>query len=541
MIKVIVVDDSQVELNGIVNSVNWEELEVEIIKTATNGKEALDYISQYKPDIVISDIRMPIMDGIELATEIRKRSINTRIIFLSAYGEFDYAKKGIELDVDEYIMKPVRLKQLREKILAVVNKCIEDKKRKIDEEELKKQITESLPLLKEKFLLGLINKQYHEKKLIEEKIEYLKVNMDINGSYMIIIAACSIKENLTNERRLLRQQYFINEMNSISNEFNHFFITQVNDENFVIIYQLNKNIHDKNHFNQLDILFSNIENNIAEKANMQIVYFIGRVVEGLDNLNISYEDAQKLQKYNVILGQEKYIYFDDNKLNISNDEKNMQLFRNKVEDDLLRVLASDSEKQVRAFVKMFYREHFTNKNNASNAYIQNLSNYLFMVCQKVASEMCGYSFGIAEGTSIKEVYDMYTIADIEDWFFNLIVSMQNVLNKSKVDKTDKIANDILNIINNSYGEELTLNKISEILFFSPNYLGAIFKRKYNKNFMDYLTNVRMERAKYLLNNTDKKIYDICTEVGFSNVSYFGARFKKMYGITPTEFREYGLS
>lgn len=533
MIKVIIVDDSVVELNGLIKCVDWKEIGLEIIGTAMHGVEALELINDLSPDIVISDIRMPVMDGIELAEQIHNRFGHTRVVFLSAYEDFGYAKKGIELGVDDYIMKPVRVSELKKKLVKVVEECKKHVKIIEEQERIKRLLNKSMPLLRDRFMLNLVENKNNSDESLSEGLAFLEYEANIEADYQVVVIRIETNHRVDYEERLFGQ-YMVAEQLKDCASLNLYHLMPMGEDHIVMVLEVDQSAYDGN---AVDELFVSMAKKIKAEKKLSLIFFSGRMVESLQKISDSYTDARDMEAYRLSLVDSVVNHFKDFK-EISKGTSNESIKQfGQLDESISMLIVKGDKKSVNGILKIFFDEHIGKGIGLTNQAVMNMAYYVYSSYIKTLSRMNYNIYPLIENDEISIVKSFNEIEEVWQWLGALIRKGIDSIGEEKTSKNHYIAKQMHDYIQNHYSEEITLVSIAEVLFLSPNYLGAIFKEQFEVGFLEYLIMHRMKKATELLKIYDKKVYEVAEEVGYNNVSYFSAKFKKHYGMTPKEYRE----
>ena len=181
--SVIIVDDEEEVRQAIINRLDWENIGFQVVDSAENGEEALEKVERLTPDVIMTDIHMPFMDGLTFCKKVRERIANTKIVIFSGYDEFEYAKEAIKLEAEEYILKPIDSGELRQVFIRIKERLDEEIHQKHNVEKLQKYYNESLPVLKEQFFSALLEGKIDETELESYKSSY---EIEMNSSYYAV-------------------------------------------------------------------------------------------------------------------------------------------------------------------------------------------------------------------------------------------------------------------------------------------------------------------------------------------------------------------
>lgn len=491
MYKVYLLDDEPFILEGLKYIVDWEDYGFEIIGSANNGEDGLKEILSMDIDLVLTDIMMPKMTGLELIDNLIKLNYHTNFIVLSAFQEFEYAKKAISMGAENYILKPIDSEELEKSIINIKNKLKENESRSKDKE-----------VVDNSLLLKIITEKDNE------NINYIKEKIKHTNEYRVGIIELKNKEK--DIQKVLKQIPDIRKyIHCIENKSKAVFI-------------IDSNFNDE-YIEEL----TNIKNIIINLINDVVYISLGKSVKELEDLNISYESAKDISEYKIIYPNISWIkeYKEKNNEIIQLDmdfEELKTLLINKdfnkvslyIEDNFNKLKKDDSNPSK---IKSKALEVFLNVYNYINEskLIKNLSVYLENAISK------------------------HTIDEIKLELINMIKFMESKLQNTQESMSPVIIK-LLDYIEKNYQKDLNLKEISDSLNINSIYLGQLFQKEIGILFSDYINNFRINKAKDLLVNTSLKASEIGELVGYSNKNYFYRKFKGIVGITPSEWRKLNL-
>ena len=531
MIKVFLVEDEFVVREGIKKNVDWAGHGYEFCGDASDGEMAFPMIKKAMPDIVITDIKMPFMDGIELSRLLKKELPSIEIIILSGYEEFEYAKAGIEIGVARYLTKPINGNDLLKELDLLSVKIQERNK----EKELKNQYVKEMEE----------NRQREKKDLFKEMVSgnrsmtgllgmAEKLELDIASMwYNIVLMKASLPNNT--------QDGYSDEYVTIDRE-----LCRLEEKGQVL--QFDRDLEGKAFLymaDSKDELMSLQKDNLAKiknilEAHAGIRYFIGigEPVERLTALKESYEAAARAFAHRYLVKENMMLYLKDEKeslqslqeeFNIANVEPK-QVDRTKVRD-FLRI---GDGSETRFFVEEYFRE-LGNSAMSSLVFRQYIMMDLYFCVAEFAEEL-GWSKDEIEPLDITKK-ELQTKEGSMEYLIGILRKAIELRDKAASTRHQDVVDEILQYIEEKYAdEELSLNTIAEHVNFSPNHLSTVFSKQTGQTFIKYLTDFRMTKAKELLRCTGKRSSEISIEVGYRDPHYFSYLFKKTQGVTPTQYR-----
>ena len=502
MYKVMLVDDEKLIIEGLKNIIDWKEVGLEVVETALNGKEAFDKFNENKIDIIITDINMPQVTGLELIKYIRDIDLNIKFVILTGYDEFNYAKEAIKYDVNNYILKPINEEELKDTLINIVREL--DKKNKRDIEILDKN----------RKLLQYINGNLDREFIYSiEKI----LNIDIY-SKKYTVASIHITSEYDGD-------LFSNIRDIIDNNTsNGYEILNSNEGQAVLINSWDNNIEKKDIINY----YENIKNKIIKKLESYIFIAIGEVVDKITEIDVSYDIAKELKKYSLTEEKNSCIYLD-----LIKDKKEKRITFKEEIDILNKYIIERNIVEIERIVgEIIDNEELTPRN------IYDFSIKVIILIDEISNELKinrNYKSDNLSST-IVDLCNENTRESINTFIISEIKEIVDIMS-SNDNKYSPVIQQIINIVEDKYYEELSLKTLSYKYNINSSYLGQIFSKEVGMSFSEYLNKIKNLKAKDLILNTNMKINDIAKMVGYIDSSYFYRKFKKYYGVSPSTLRE----
>ncbi|WP_341878076.1 response regulator [Defluviitalea saccharophila] len=531
--KILLVDDEEEIRKGIIKKIKWEELGFVVVGEAENGIEALDIIDKTMPDVVITDIRMPFMDGIKLAENIKYRFPTNKVIVLSGFDDFEYAQEAIKLGVIRYILKPINSIEFTELLKEVKHLLDEEIRSKNDLETLKINYQKSLPLLKERFLNHWIE-DYVAEEEIEENIHILDLDIAQKHLALAVIRPDELgkeeKDIKTLKNKHLLKMAIFNICEEVVKEHNLGTIfMKINEMVVIIPLKVHETVKSSS---RIAVALEQIRIAVQKYLETTVTIGVGNICTNKSMLYKTYASALAALDYTIMLGSNKIIYIDDiepaqNDINFEEGDERELLGairvgqKEKIEEAVSRVLAKVEETQVSlSDYQIYIVEVFSS--------IMRLIKNMDLDINKIFPDNVNF-FTIINGFRSKK--------EVKEWLLEVCFKVTEEFSlKRSSSKSDIIERAQKYIDSNYWDDELNAEKLCNYLHISTNYFSALFKKETKLNFTSYLTKVRIEKAKELLRNTDMKAFDIGNKVGYTEGHYFSYVFKKITGLTPTEYR-----
>ena len=525
MYSVLMVDDEEDVVRAMQRKIDWESIGFRIMGYAHNGIEALDLVEQEAPDVVLTDIKMPYMDGLELAHNLKIMYPTVRILIFSGFDEFEYAKEAIRLEVEEYILKPVDAEELR-RIFTRIKESLDremDEKRNV--QKLRDYYMESLPLLQENFYSTLVEGNVPEESIPRFLADYqIEMNSPMYAAVVIHTSTTQLPEGissvlLTESVRRLAQEHLAQKWNA--RLFPH-------EGNIVIIAPC-RSQEDVMRITDEAESFCRLAKHVSQAL---VTIGIGTVCTEISKIPESYRGAREAVSYRSLYGAGRAI-------NISEIAPGEERATDNTQKKLFALFKA---------VKMSTPEAVKRE---ADAYVQemvgsgvSLTMHRFMVMELVSSL---YRFAVSNRIETESVFGddeslFRSVANMDagqlgDWLCGVSLRMQEQLGSNRADGAQTFVSKAVEYVRDNYSDqELTIDKICGVLGVSAAYFSTTFKKETGKTFINYLTDYRMEQAVQRLIERDEKTYVIAAQVGYADPAYFSYVFKKKFGVSPSRYR-----
>ena len=526
MYSVFIVDDEPIVLEGIRSKIDWEGSGFTFAGEATDGEIALSMIHELKPDILVTDIKMPFMDGLQLSEAIKRTQPWIKIIILSGHDEFDYAKKAISIGIEDYLLKPFTPDELLASLNKTAAQIDKERKQLSDISKLKEELKSSETLIKKEFLNNLVHGSEDMNTVIQKSSE-LGLNL-ISRFYKVLISKIDSRTGNTNT-----QQEACSLLNSYSTAISEAVSFFHHSNLLVCIFKgSTKTELDDNTFRAAETIA-----HIATKNEDCIVLTaIGKTVEHLSQLSISYEDAKKILQAGSTNKENRIISSED--LSDSENSSIDTILDFNEGDPLVDKLKYAAKGDIQRIIEESMGLIKKNPDQFSVFASYLLVDLIFAVSKLV--EKLGGDIKTLNPEILQRKFIDDAVSD-ESRFTKTLEQVLNFALEYRDSKmTGKYADVILkakHFIEQNYADQnTTLTTVAEEVCLSPNHFSTIFSQECKTTFIEYLTNVRLENAKRLMRETDMKGYDIAYECGFSDPHYFSYIFKKNTGLSPREYK-----
>lgn len=539
MFRLLVVEDEEMIKNKILHNINWKENGFVEVFDASDGVEALEIVRKHAVDIVVTDIQMPNMSGIELIREIKSFNKNIKTVIITAYAEFEYAKESVKLNVNDYILKPFKSKDLLDIVKKLLEEIVREHSERIEVENLRKQLRENKRALQDKLFHDLLGNSFIGN--IDNDLHYLGLTGLKGLEYFISVINISNFVDLIREEdeeqkyicnlslfNMVRKLFSTLDMaKDISGDFDtgYYVINYKVDQIVVLFY---------NEAEEAVPMLEELIDRARKDLGFNLSVGIGNRFQNLLDMHISYKEACSAAMLSCIYERGIVYRFDD--MNLGNKVYSKQLHilvDTKLYDDLKVGAFEEIKKDIEEIITQIKNSRL--ELEAINTIIYNI---MLLSC-KTINEL-GYNVFEIMGNDFSLYFDVREInhlVQLEEWFLSFFHKVNEFINLKRKNRNEHLIARVKEYIDANYSENITLNSMSRIFGISSGYLSVLFNDYLGQNFIDYLSNLRTQKAKRLLKNTNLRIYEIAEKVGYRDAYYFSAAFKRIVGINPTEYRE----
>ncbi len=507
--KIFFVDDEPLTLNYLKKILDWKSLNIEIMGCAENGKSALNQISGSLPDILITDIRMPITDGITLIDEIRKISDSVRIIVLSAYSDFEYARKVFSSGISGYLVKPID----EDKLLKLIEKIISELE--IASAEADKQIF-SQTLAAETLLWEQISKP-NSNEIFYNKFAKLKSVPDLSG-YQLLSFTFS-KRSITREKilkSLYETAYFSTKSSS--------YLVRAGQSNWLMIIEKETGSAE----------IRETRKHLREQLDPSVYITVSALHNNPSSLPMAYNEILNLNAQRYYAADTSYIFYKKRK----DINKNMNIRLTDTVEQYFKHIRSREIDKVNLYLTETDRKLIGKFGSDIKGYINFWTLFLILVHSRLKQYKENLQIPVQllkfNRNSLQEFTDA---AEIRSFINKISLEIMDTPASISGDSLISPIKNVKEFIHENFAEKLTLETISENFNMSKNYLCRIFHETAGCTLWDYLTMIRIEHAKQLLTQSGQNNAEIALQVGYDNQGYFSSVFKKKTGISPKKYRK----
>lgn len=531
MYRILLVDDEALIREGVSENVSWEKYGYELVGSCENGKEALAFIESNPVDVLLTDICMPYMDGMKLSEKLSVEYPDIKIIILSGYDEFEYAKKAIKYGVKEYLLKPITAQEMGETLLALKEEMDKELAAERNISTMKANYHKGQILLYANVLMDLIMGCKSEEESRRE-LEEVGINLD-SLAYRVGILELDVyartdklKEDVKKQSALMAFVLY-----NITQEFVKKYeageVCQGKDHRTFILFHSNKPIELLQNIRQV---YNEIILHMNQVMEMEVNAGLGSSVGELKDIYKSYEEAEESLTYHYLLGGNRIF-----EMEIIREEKKQPNVEGMLEAVLLHLKENASDKIKSDLDKLTQQLKDCRCDRQETG----------MILQRISDAIeewrktSVFEDRTETGETVEILPDVLKAGDLEEAvqiLYSYCLKTGESLDSQKNIGGKKYAVLAMDYIEKNYDScDLSLQTVCSYLNISPSRFSSIFKAATGNTFMDILSGIRMHKAKELLINTDMKNYEIAEKVGFNDPHYFSIAFKKATGKSPTEY------
>ncbi len=529
--RVLLADDEEEIRSGISRKIDWPSLGFTLVGEAGNGEEALELADQLRPDVVLTDIKMPFMDGLELCRRLRVSLPGARLVVFSGFDDFEYARRAMSLGVSEYVLKPINAPELMQ-VLAKLREQLDCQRlERRDMETLRRRYEESLPVLRELFYTRLLSGQLRPEQVQDRAARYeIDLPQGLWTTALVHVDGLG-DEGERDELLLLSVQSFLEKHFALEGCAAR--VVLYGDMAALLV-----------HLDREDRLYPLLEelerlSRLSQSyLGLRLTAGVGLPCRGSEELNRSAAGARSALDYRVLAGGGRVIYIGD--------QEPQSAAAPSFEEEDQRVLSAavklGTQEQLEAVVRelMERLRHAGLSLSKCDLFLLEVVTCLVRLTRSgglPVEEVFGEGF-----TGAVSVSDFSSLEELGNWLAERCGRLHDLLGRRRSDSAWQMVERAKDYIAGHYtDEQLSVEALCSHIHLSPTYFSTLFKREVGLSFTAYVTKVRMEEAARLLRETDEKTYRIAEATGFTDPNYFSYVFKRHFGLSPSKFRLGGIS
>lgn len=530
MYKIMIADDEGIAIDALKFIIEKNFGDTCMIESAKTGRSVIELAENFRPDIAFMDIQMPGINGIEAMKEIKKTNKNTIFIVVSAYDKFDYAKEAIGLGVMEYVNKPIDQKEIVSLLQRAMEKIDSDRAKRSNDLMVKEKLETVVPIIESGFIYSVL----FQGNYMEETQNFKNLlGIDYDYGYMMVIEYGDTSENghLTNAiGASVRLQSNYNRIRETIKEYFAGIVGPMMGNTVITLIPCEEECAENEYEDRVKIIENarSMIRNLKETVDAQFRVGIGSI-KRMEHVETSYAEAIKALRYS----KGSVAQIKDLSMELRYEED----YPIQIEQKLFeRVQAGDTAGAVAEGGSFF--DWMLSNHRGAEMDIKLKALEFVMRAETIGLEAGGNTYRFeSRHDYLKTVVDFQNYEELRSWFLTKLREAARSVYENKEKPTASLVEQAKAYIDTHYSKEISLDDVSREVNISPYYFSKLFKEETGGNFIDYVTAIRMEKAKELLSNTDKSMKEICSEVGYSDPNYFSRTFKKNVGVTPTEYKE----
>lgn len=529
MLRVVLVEDEEMIREGLINSIDWRSSGFEVAGDAEDGEEGLKLVRALRPDVVITDIRMPFMNGLELTEIIKQEFPQIAVIIISGHDEFEYAKRALRSGVKDYVLKPIEVEPFISILQAIKMDFDLDKIQQMKYERLEEKVEESLTIRREKklnqVLFGNINTDYHP----------VELNGFINNQYGVILVQIDdyaiLTDPMNKEMKSTVDHAFLRITQSIVSKFTGGIVVENNKAELIICISAP-------YVNRLSFEMKSIAEQIRNLINKLAVFTVsisfGSICDSLQQLAQSYLKAREALKLKFVIGKNSIM----GSMELMNVSAASVEFVNFSEAALIASIRLADKELIKQNLQYLFEEIQKSEKN-SYLYMQMTMGSIFTQVLNVVKDIRGTLEEVFRDhlETYRKITEHQTMEGMIQELTQACLQIADYILIKRFGRSFQIIEKAKEFIKANYlKEDLSLEAVASHINMGSSYFSFIFKQESKMTFIDYLTTLRIEKAKELLQISGYKTYEICYKVGYNNPTYFSTIFKKYVSVSPTEYK-----
>ena len=521
--RVLLVDDEEDIREGISRKMDWLGLGFSLVGEAANGQDALELAESLRPDVILTDIKMPFMDGLELCRILTDRLPAARFVVFSGFDAFEYAKQAIQMNVVEYILKPINADELSAVLRRLKDQLDRERAERRNVELLRSRYTENLPVLRELFYANLLDGHIEPG---TERERAARLDIDLQGEEWAVGLAY-----IGSDRRDALSTLSVQKLLEESLTADRCRLTLYNDWVAVIVSLTES-------FTIYDLIrvLDRVCTLAASYLGLTLTVGVGAPCKELSGMARSAAEARTALEYRSMVGRGQVIYIGD----LEPDGGQVLTFEEADERTLSAAVRLGSEQEVRdAAAALAGKIREANPSAGQyNLFLMELVTHLMKMTRRSGvgvEEVFGTGFSLPIQDSA-----LPSLEELEDWCAERYLRLRTLIRRRQTDSAGQTVETAKEYIRQHYAEsDLSVEKLCAYLHLSSTYFSTLFKRETGTSFTAYVTTVRMEVAAEAIRGTEEKTYLIAQRCGYEDPNYFSYVFKRHFGVTPTKYRSEG--
>lgn len=512
MLKILIVDDESIERRGIHSLIKRYKLPLEVFEES-NGRDALAFLQEQQVDIVLTDIKMPFMDGLQLTARATALYPELKVVIFSAYDEFDYAKQAVQLDVVHYLLKPIVLEEFQQTMERVISLCLRDLERRRREAELLAHYQKHVEHEQAKQLLDLLSGTASP-----AEIDHTRGKLDIEIDHAYLLLADTGQRFF--DRYSIRYQQLWKQLMDCPYRY-----LDINENQSVLIVPT---VADKPERSAIAAATQKLVAKLSEELQVRLCIAVGGPASSAAELPALYAKLEDLLEYRFFWNESVALFLWEKGLEPALEHEERL-------DSVLQTLECDVDAQDYDRVACGLDLLFAALREKQHSIIY--TKYIFITMLQRLYQRAGANGSTSLEKMVENAFTASSLDELRACVSQALSELRSGQKQESVKGSSRVLQTVKTFITNNYQSDISLERIASEVYLSPGYLSAIFKKETGQSLMKYITQVRLEKARDMLLNSHRKVADIAESVGFSDASYFGMVFRNHYGLSPARYKE----
>lgn len=534
MLNIMIVDDEPLERQGIRLILEKYRPGDQVVGEAGDGEEAVQVARKVKPDVILLDIRMPGLDGMEVARILRPVLPDTRLVVVSAHGEFHYAKKAVALGISDYLLKPVDTEEMMKLLNRLETEVAENRESKEEMEHLRATLQDVMPLIRVGFVMDLVNGSLTNGEEVKNRAKFLEIHQPLRLAFHVWIDDLSGNKTYRSEleHQILQKQVSDTIQETINN-WSGALAVPVGSGQFVVLLPFSEEEEDGCIREIGQKLGDDICCAVRTRTNTTVTVGLGRSAKNAVGLARSHAEALAAGEFRLIYGGDQAIHADDV---TTPHDSGLILEQGNEKGMAMAIRMGDWDKTKQHFIALWADLPTEQKLNVADVRMKLLEISALASRSAVEGGVKSEEIASLNIPSDIEIISMNSLVKIHDHTLSWLGELVARVRSSREFRNATLVEKAVRFVEENFHQELSLEDVAKQVYLSPCYFSRLFKQVKGWSFSEYLTQVRMEEARRLLINTDYQISEIASRVGYRDARYFSQVFKRNEGCTPISYR-----
>lgn len=533
MFNIMIIDDEPIIRKGIKSAINWEELGCTVCAEAEDGQQGRELIERFLPDIIITDIKMPEVDGLTMIRDIKTLVPGSKVIILTGYRDFDYAYQAIKLGAFDFLLKPTKLEQLHDVVRRAAEDLKSQKQADPETERLKRLYEKNLPLIREKLLYNLLTGVTANAESIAEEARSLGISVE---HFLLVMVENDVTADAQEENPGGSALYQFGIASAFEETFSEYYTVQPVSFNsrrtaFVLT--------------PVSPVAEAVTVGCCENLQKMIQSCFGFVVsvavsgegKSFADLPAKFRECCEALKQKFYLGGRSVIFYDRIGAQAKLDDTALYASRNRL-FELVKAGDADGVSQCAGeLLACLTAMGITDTEYIRRFYFDTITVINTIRTSALISDDAVTPQNAGEGNLYSMIERCDSAADLNGLLESIARRAAAKIGDYNGGSMKLLLRRAVDYLNKHYCDQITLQQMADEIFVSPSYISRMFKKELGVNFVDYLNEIRISRAKDLLGDINYKTYEIADSVGIPNPHYFSKLFRRYVGMTPSEYKE----